>query len=116
MPNPPRKVPAGTRIPGQKHYRMTKSVYKDPASYMDKHAFGAETERLYQAQEAKRMRTTAPSSTKNMMPAANTKGALKKLPLRKLKAILALLTRMGGAPRGQSPIPYTRLGSGMDMD
>jgi len=97
---------------------MTKAVYREPSNYMDKHDFDAVTARLEHAQEAKRMRTTAPSSTRNMMRAANraadTEGALKKLPLDKLKAILALLVKMGGAPRGESPMPYSRFGQPMD--
>lgn len=139
MPNPPKKVPAGTRIPGQPNYRMTKSVYKDPASYMDKHEFDAETERLYQAQMAKLKRTTPPSSTRsapksNPYASAGIKKPSPKKPMAmdknlgmgskikramspdKLKALVALLIKAGGAPRGQSPMPYTRLGSGMDMD
>ena len=74
MPNPPKKVPAGTRIPGQSNYRMTKSVYKEPASYMDRHEFDAETERRYQAEEAKRMRTTSASSiAKKLVKEGNRK-------------------------------------------
>ena len=61
-------------------------------------------------------KSTPKDYAKKMPPANYPKGALKKLPPNKLKAILALLAKMGGAPRGQSPIPYTRLGSGMDMD
>ena len=34
----------------------------------------------------------------------------------KIKSLLGKLAKGAGAPRGQSPIPYTRLGSGMDMD
>jgi len=57
------------------------------------------------------------SYAKKMPPAkGNYKASMKKMPPNKLKAILALLTKMGGAPRGQSPMPYTRLGSGMDMN
>lgn len=122
MPNPPKKVPAGTRIPGQKNYRMTKSVQKDPASYMDKHEFDAETERLYQAQEAKRMRTTPASSTTKKKPMAMSQSVgmgskiKRAMSPDKLKALVAMLIKAGGMPRGKSPMPYTRLGSGMDMD
>ena len=65
---------------------------------------------------AKTLNKATPEAYASKMPAANYKSALKNLSPDKLKAILALLARMGGAPRGQSPIPYTRLGSGMDMD
>lgn len=34
----------------------------------------------------------------------------------KLKALVAMLIKAGGMPRGQSSMPYTRLGSSMDMD
>ena len=34
----------------------------------------------------------------------------------KIKSLLGKLAKGAGAPRGQSPIGYTRLGSGMDMD
>jgi len=34
----------------------------------------------------------------------------------KIKSLLGRLAKGAGAPRGQSPIGYTRLGSGMDMD
>ena len=34
----------------------------------------------------------------------------------KIKSLLGKLTKGAGAPRGQSPMPYTRFGSGMDMD
>lgn len=119
MPNPPKKVPAGTRIPGQSNYRMTKSVYKNPASYMDKHEFDAETERLYQAQEAKRMRTTPASSTRKKPMAPSQSGGMgskikRAMSPDKLKALLALLIKMGGAPRGESPMPYSRFGQPMD--
>lgn len=33
-----------------------------------------------------------------------------------LKALVGMLIKAGGAPRGKSSMPYTRLGSGMDMD
>jgi hypothetical protein len=42
--------------------------------------------------------------------------ALKKLSPEKLKQVLALLMKMGGTPKSESPMPYTRLGSGMEMD
>jgi hypothetical protein len=100
---------------------MTKSVYKEPSNYMDKHEFDAETERLYQAQEAKRMRTTPASSTrKKPMAPSRSVGMGSKIKRAmspdKLKALVALLIKAGGMPRGKSPMPYTRLGSGMDMD
>ena len=59
---------------------------------------------------------STPKDYAKKMPPANYKASMKKMPPNKLKAILALLTKMGGAPRGQSPMPYTRLGSGMDMN
>jgi hypothetical protein len=33
-----------------------------------------------------------------------------------LKALVGMLIKAGGAPRGKSPMPYTRLGSNMEMD
>ena len=65
---------------------------------------------------ASNIKKADPKSYAKNMPPANYKASMKKMPPNKLKAILALLTKMGGAPRGQSPIGYTRLGSGMDMD
>jgi hypothetical protein len=41
---------------------MTKAVREDPASYMDKFQYDEVNERMRYAQEAKRARTTSPSS------------------------------------------------------
>lgn len=62
MPNPFKKTAPGSKISGQPNYRMTKSVRSSPSEYMDKSEFDEMSERMRYAQEAKRSRTTPPSS------------------------------------------------------
>jgi hypothetical protein len=63
---------------------------------------------------ASNIKKADPASYAKKMPPANYKASMKKMPPNKLKAILALLTKMGGAPRGESPMPYSRFGQPMD--